>query len=103
MAVLIALAILLPIILFGWCRVESTHQIASGDLRADARDERAEALRSPHVWSIALPFALALAAQVGFIVHQLAFLQPHLGHRRRGQCGGCDRLAAAVVGWRWHR
>ena len=30
-------------------------------------------------WSIAVPFALALVAQVGMIVHLVSFLMPHLG------------------------
>ena len=38
-----------------------------------------EALRSLHFWSIALPFSLALTAQVGFIINQMALLLPHLG------------------------
>jgi MFS family permease len=38
-----------------------------------------EALRSMHFWSIALPFSLALTAQVGFIINQMALLLPHLG------------------------
>lgn len=40
---------------------------------------RLEALRAWHFWSVALPFALAIAAQVGFIVHMVAFLLPSLG------------------------
>lgn len=36
-------------------------------------------LRQWHFWSVALPFALALAAQVGLIVHLVSFLQPQLG------------------------
>lgn len=36
-------------------------------------------LRQWHLWSVALPFALALAAQVGLIVHLVSFLQPTLG------------------------
>jgi cyanate permease len=32
-----------------------------------------------HFWSIALPFSLALTAQVGFIINQMALLLPHLG------------------------
>lgn len=39
----------------------------------------AAALRRWHFWSVALPFALALAAQVGLIVHLVSFLQPSLG------------------------
>jgi predicted MFS family arabinose efflux permease len=36
-------------------------------------------LRTWQFWSVALPFALALAAQVGLIVHLVSFLLPHLG------------------------
>jgi MFS family permease len=41
---------------------------------------RREALRSRRFWTLAVSFGLALTAQVGFIVHQLAFLEPALGH-----------------------
>lgn len=40
---------------------------------------QAEGLRSAHFWSLAAPFALAISAQVGFIIHQVAFLLPRLG------------------------
>lgn len=40
---------------------------------------RREALRTVHFWTIAAPFALAIMAQVGFIVHQVSFLLPSLG------------------------
>ncbi len=36
-------------------------------------------LRTWRFWSVALPFALALAAQVGLIVHLVSFLLPRLG------------------------
>jgi cyanate permease len=36
-------------------------------------------LRSFGFWTITAPFALALSAQVGFIVHQIAFLEPTMG------------------------
>jgi predicted MFS family arabinose efflux permease len=39
----------------------------------------ATVLRRWHFWSVALPFALALAAQVGLVVHLVSFLQPRLG------------------------
>lgn len=42
-------------------------------------ETKARALRSRHFWSVALPFALALSAQVGFIVHLVSFLLPALG------------------------
>ena len=49
------------------------------------------ALRSAKFWSVAAPIALALTAQVGFLVHQIAILEPVLGraldpeHDRRQQ------------------
>jgi MFS family permease len=41
-------------------------------------------MRQPAFWTITLPFALALTAQVGFIVHQIAMLEPKIGHVRAG-------------------
>ena len=89
LAVLIALAVLLPILFVG---VRSDAPIVP-DLRATS-GQRA-ALRSPHVWSIALPFALVLAAQVGFIVHQVAFLLPHLGTDGAANAVAATAFAAA--------
>lgn len=40
---------------------------------------RARALRSLQFWTMTLPFAFAISAQVGFLVHQLAFLEPKIG------------------------
>jgi MFS family permease len=40
---------------------------------------RHEVLRTAAFWTVSLSFGLALVAQVGFIVHQLAFLEPALG------------------------
>jgi MFS family permease len=40
---------------------------------------KGQAIRSLAFWSVALPFALGIAAQVGFIVHQLAILEPSIG------------------------
>lgn len=45
---------------------------------------RRGALHSLAFWSVAAPFALALTAQVGFLVHQVAFLQPILGRAEAG-------------------
>jgi cyanate permease len=101
--VLCGLAILLPLILVGVGRVASLEQSASprpgvgretGHLPAFTT--QGEALRSVRVWSIALPFALALAAQVGFIVHQLAFLQPQLGNEGAANAVAATAFAAAA-------
>ena len=35
-------------------------------------------------WTVTAPFALALLAQVGFIVHQIAFLEPTMGRSLAG-------------------
>lgn len=40
---------------------------------------KGRALRSLAFWSVAAPFGLGIAAQVGFIVHQLAILEPSIG------------------------
>jgi cyanate permease len=41
-------------------------------------------LRSAKFWSVAAPIALALTAQVGFLVHQIAILEPILGRAQAG-------------------
>jgi MFS family permease len=40
---------------------------------------RGQLLRDFGFWTIAAPFSLALLAQVGFIVHQIALLEPAMG------------------------
>jgi predicted MFS family arabinose efflux permease len=40
---------------------------------------RRDALRSLAFWTVSGPFALALIAQVAFIVHQIAFMEPIVG------------------------
>jgi MFS family permease len=90
--VVIALAILLPIVLFG-VRGAAAHPQA---LSTQDRHGSAPMLRSLHFWSVALPFALALAAQVGFIVHQVAFLLPQLGREGAGVAIAGTAIAAAV-------
>jgi len=45
---------------------------------------RRAALASPALWSVSAPFALAIFSQAGFLVHQLAFLEPALGRNTSG-------------------
>jgi MFS family permease len=59
---------------------------------------RGDLLRSAHFWSIALPFALALLAQVGFITHQVAFLTPRVG--REGAALAVSLTAVAAMAGR---
>jgi MFS family permease len=90
--VLASLAILLPMLLLGVGRVSVREQSAS----AQDRHSSKQMLRSLHFWTVALPFAFALAAQVGFIVHQVAFLLPHLGSDGAGIAIAATAIAAAA-------
>ncbi len=55
------------------------------------------ALRSLNFWTITVPFALGLAAQVGFLTHQISYLGPLLGTNGAGVAVSLT-TAAAVVG-----
>ncbi len=54
------------------------------------------ALRSAAFWSVAGPFAVALMAQIGFIVHQIAFLEPAMGRPRAGLAVGVMTVMAVA-------
>jgi MFS family permease len=58
---------------------------------------RSSAFRSRSFWTITVPFALALVAQVGFIVHQIAFLDPSIG-RAHASIAVSVMSVMAVVG-----
>jgi MFS family permease len=87
--VLASLAVLVPLIFAG---ISSTAPLTPAEPARAMLGGQREALRSSHVWSIALPFALVLTAQVGFIVHQMAFLLPHLGIH-----GAANAVASTAV------
>ena len=55
-----------------------------------------QALASPLFWTITVPFALALAAQVGFIVHQISLLTPALGEARAALAVSATTVAALI-------
>jgi MFS family permease len=64
---------------------------------APAREWTArQALASPLFWTITVPFALALAAQVGFIVHQISLLTPALGEARAALAVSATTVAALI-------
>jgi MFS family permease len=83
-AVLMA-AILLPVILL-WIKAPATAATAPAQTQAAAASPwtRRRALRSPRFWSVAATFAMALTTQVGFLVHQIAMLEPMLGRSAVG-------------------
>ena len=82
-----ALVVVLPMIAFGLSR--PTGRLAP---RSEAGPESGALLRTWRFWSIALPFALALAAQVGLIVHLVSLLLPSLG-----AAGSAMGLAATSI------
>lgn len=95
------LAILLPAAL-AWMGRPPAKSEADAPTRAGAPPRRAAptkaaALRSWHFWSVTGPFALALTTQVGFIVHQIAFLSPVVG-RRGAAVAVAITTVMAVVG-----
>jgi MFS family permease len=45
---------------------------------------RSTVVRRLAFWTISVPFALALVAQIGFIVHQIALLEPKIGRPGAG-------------------
>ena len=45
---------------------------------------RAALMRRMAFWTISIPFALAFVAQIGFIVHQIALLEPKIGRANAG-------------------
>jgi len=77
-AMLLMAAVLLPAIAF-WIKRPAARATQTDAVPAPASWTRARALRSARFWSVAAPFALALTAQVGFLVHQIAALQPAMG------------------------
>jgi MFS family permease len=71
-------AILVPVVL-AWVREPA---VAAADPLAPPAApawRRRDALASLPFWTVSAPFALALVAQVAFIVHQIAFMEPLTG------------------------
>ena len=58
---------------------------------------RSNAFGTLSFWTIVIPFALVLVSQVGFIVHQISFLDPIMG-REKASIAVSLMTAMAVVG-----
>jgi predicted MFS family arabinose efflux permease len=78
------LAIMTPVVLFCVGRPPRAAAPTQASIAADAQWTRPRALRSWKFWSICTPFALALLAQVGFLVHLISILEPGMGRERAG-------------------
>lgn len=59
-------------------------RIRTANASAPVTWTRSSALRSLAFWSVSAPFALAIFSQAGFLVHQIAFLEPALGRNASG-------------------
>ena len=97
--VIASLAIVLPVVMIGvggrrnpLARSRPTN----GDDERPAFGKASELLRDRGFWSVSFPFGLALVAQVGFIVHQVAFLLPQLGTSRTSAVVAATSFAAMV-------
>jgi predicted MFS family arabinose efflux permease len=92
---LAALVIVLPLIGFGLREPPASGSLAA---KPDSALVASGILRSWRFWSVALPFALALAAQVGLIVHLVSFLLPHVG--AEGAAGALAATSLAAISGR---
>jgi MFS family permease len=68
--------VLVPVVI-GLIGISPGHR--SSDQGKPPALSRGKLLRNSGFWTITAPFALALLAQVGFIVHQIALLEPMMG------------------------
>jgi MFS family permease len=94
LAAAVTVVILVPVVI-AW--VPERTSASSATNSAEPAMTRADAMRSLPFWSVSGSFALALIAQVAFIVHQVAFMEPLVG---RGQAALSVSLmtAFAVIG-----
>jgi predicted MFS family arabinose efflux permease len=99
-AAAVMLVLMVPIILIFVGQPPRRGGVAAGPAAADAPSPtriRAQAIRDVAFLTVSIAFALVLFAQVGFIVHLIAFLDPVIG--RGGAATAVALLTAmAVVG-----
>jgi MFS family permease len=57
---------------------------------------RTDLMRRAAFWTLSIPFALGLLAQIGFIVHQIALLEPKVGYASAGVAVSMMTFSAIV-------
>jgi MFS family permease len=57
---------------------------------------RTDLMRRAAFWTLSIPFALGLMAQIGFIVHQIALLEPKVGYASAGVAVSMMTFSAIV-------
>lgn len=78
------LLVLLPLIALGFRAIPAGSMAAPLPHRAATQERPVpqttrQALAMPRFWTASIPFGLVILAQVGFVVHLVAFLRPQLG------------------------
>ncbi|MBR0858312.1 MFS transporter [Bradyrhizobium liaoningense] len=100
-ATLAMMVLVLPVVVtfIGWpagrSPVPGGH--SSGDGTAAPAHSRKALLANAAFWTMVLPIAVALLAQMGFIIHQVTFLEPLIGRSAAG-LAVTIMAAMAVVG-----
>jgi MFS family permease len=94
-SMLLVAAILLPAIAF-WVDRPPARGADTTAAAAAIGWTRASALKSRNFWIVAAPFAMALTAQVGFLVHQIAIVEPSLGRAQAGLSVGLLTVTALI-------
>lgn len=97
-ATIVMIVLVLPVVVVftSWPVVASPNaaDVSGGEV---ARHSRKELLANASFWTMVLPIAIALLAQMGFIIHQVTFLEPLIGRASAG-LAVTIMAAMAVVG-----
>jgi predicted MFS family arabinose efflux permease len=100
-ATIVMVVLLLPVIVIfvGWPDVPRAADDGGGPSNGAAAptQSRKALLGNAAFWTMVLPFAIALLAQMGFIVHQVTFLEPMVGRSAAG-LAVTIMAAMAVIG-----
>ncbi len=91
MATAVMVAVLVPVAL-AWIEPAPAGASAAEPIKNSSQQQmsspggvsRAKLMHSMAFWTISIPFALGLLAQIGFIVHQIALLEPKIGRSSAG-------------------
>jgi MFS family permease len=93
---MVVLVLPVVVIFVGWPagRPQAMDEPGQADGNAAPVQSRKALLATPAFWTMVVPIAMALMAQMGFIVHQVTFLEPVVG---RSAAGLAVTLMAAMA------
>jgi MFS family permease len=95
--VMVVLVLPVVIVFTRWPVGASLHSAGRASNGGAARHSRRTLLANASFWTMVLPIAIALLAQMGFIIHQVTFLEPLIGRASAG-LAVTIMAAMAVVG-----